>query len=98
MSIICDDNYPAEIHEKSFMHNGSYMLFQAELTIVFLSPPFQVWCERITVNGLLSQILTDPHSPGKFRVFGPLSNSEDFVREWQCPLGPMNREEKCLLW
>jgi len=58
----------------------------------------QVWCERITVNGLLSQILSDPHSPGKFRVFGPLSNSEDFVREFNCPLGPMNREDKCLLW
>ena len=58
----------------------------------------QVWCERITDQGLASQILTDPHSPGKFRVFGPLSNSEDFVREWNCPAGPMNRPEKCLLW
>jgi len=58
----------------------------------------QVWCERITDQGLLNQILTDPHSPGKFRVFGPLSNSEDFVREYKCPIGPMNRENKCLLW
>lgn len=59
----------------------------------------QVWCEKATVNGLLSQVLTDPHSPGKFRVFGPLSNSEDFVREFNCPAGsPMNRQDKCLLW
>jgi len=31
----------------------------------------QVWCERITDQGLLNQILTDPHSPGKFRKYFP---------------------------
>ena len=48
---------------------------------------------------VLVQVLGDPHSPGKFRVWGPLSNSPDFVREFQCPAGSnMNRDEKCSLW
>ncbi len=59
----------------------------------------QVWCEEQTLEGLLNLILTDPHSPGKYRVWGPLSNSQDFVDAFECPAGSnMNREEKCILW
>merc|ERR550519_762231 len=59
----------------------------------------QVWCEIATTENLLNQVLGDPHSPGKFRVWGPLSNSPDFVREWNCPAGSnMNRDDKCALW
>lgn len=59
----------------------------------------QVWCEKATTEALLNQILTDPHSPGKYRVWGPLSNSPDFVDAFSCPPGSnMNRDEKCDLW
>jgi predicted metalloendopeptidase len=59
----------------------------------------QVWCELQTPQSLLGQVLGDPHSPGKFRVIGPVSNSEDFQREFNCPEGsPMVRPEKCKLW
>jgi len=59
----------------------------------------QVWCELQTPESLLGQVLGDPHSPGQFRVIGPLSNSEDFQREFSCPAdSPMNRPEKCRLW
>jgi len=59
----------------------------------------QVWCEIQTPESLLGQVLGDVHSPGKFRVIGPLGNSEDFQREFSCPAdSPMNREEKCKLW
>eukprot|EP00092_Neocalanus_flemingeri_P034170 GFUD01037162.1.p1 GENE.GFUD01037162.1~~GFUD01037162.1.p1 ORF type:complete len:770 (-),score=219.06 GFUD01037162.1:48-2252(-) len=59
----------------------------------------QVWCEIATTESLLGQVLGDPHSPGKFRVIGPLGNSEDFQREFSCPAGSaMNREDKCRLW
>merc|ERR1712013_477893 len=59
----------------------------------------QVWCEIQTPEHLLGQILGDPHSPGKFRVIGPLGNSEDFQREFSCPAdAPMNRVDKCKLW
>merc|ERR1711887_463641 len=59
----------------------------------------QVWCELQTPESLLGQVLGDPHSPGQFRVIGPLSNSEDFQREFSCPPdSPMNRVDKCKLW
>jgi len=60
----------------------------------------QVWCEIATPESLLNQVLGDPHSPGKFRVWGPLSNSPDFVREWNCPADSnMNRgDDQCALW
>merc|ERR1719384_715789 len=59
----------------------------------------QVWCEIQTPESLLSQVLTDVHSPGRFRVIGPLGNSEDFQKEFSCPAhAAMNRPDKCKLW
>eukprot|EP00094_Tigriopus_californicus_P009374 TCALIF_09039-PA protein Name:"Similar to ECE1 Endothelin-converting enzyme 1 (Bos taurus)" AED:0.18 eAED:0.18 QI:17/0/0/0.68/0.73/0.75/16/0/656 len=59
----------------------------------------QVWCEKQTDGGLLNQVLTDPHSPGKYRVWGPVSNSPDFVTAFNCPANSnMNRPNKCVLW
>lgn len=59
----------------------------------------QVWCEIQTPESLLGQVLSDPHSPGKFRVIGPLGNSEDFQTHFSCPAdAQMNRPEKCKLW
>lgn len=56
-------------------------------------------CGTTTPERLLNQILTEPHSPSRYRVIGTLSNSEDFVREFHCPVGsPMNQLNKCLLW
>merc|ERR1711874_760593 len=59
----------------------------------------QVWCEIQTPKSLLSQVLGDPHSPGKFRVIGPIGNSEDFQTAFSCPAdSQMNRVDKCKLW
>ena len=57
------------------------------------------WCSVELPERLETQLLVDPHSPNRFRVIGPLSNNEDFVRLFQCPAGsPMNRRKKCILW
>jgi len=59
----------------------------------------QTWCEKMTIEKLLDQVLSNPHSPGKYRIIGPLSNSEDFVKAYNCPAGSnMNRKDKCVLW
>jgi putative endopeptidase len=38
----------------------------------------QIWKNNIRPEALRQRILTDPHSPGEFRVFGPLSNMPQF--------------------
>lgn len=58
-----------------------------------------VWCSKSTKEADHLQILSDPHSPGQFRVIGTLSNSVDFSREFNCPKNsPMNPEKKCIVW
>ncbi|KAK1982247.1 hypothetical protein LZ30DRAFT_781426 [Colletotrichum cereale] len=47
------------------------------------SPAYDVWL----VNN-------DVHSPGHARINGPLSNSVDFIRAFNCPV----REVECMLW
>ncbi|EFO15768.1 hypothetical protein LOAG_12742 [Loa loa] len=45
------------------------------------------------------KLRTSEHSPGSIRVKGPLSNSEDFAKAYNCPLGsPMNPQHKCRVW
>lgn len=45
------------------------------------------------------RITTGVHSPGQFRVLGPLSNMEEFSKDFNCPVGSkMNPENKCIVW
>ena len=38
----------------------------------------QVWRQNITDENLNQRIVTDPHSPGKYRTNGPLTNMPEF--------------------
>uniref|UniRef100_A0A8C3JQ70 endothelin-converting enzyme 1 n=1 Tax=Calidris pygmaea TaxID=425635 RepID=A0A8C3JQ70_9CHAR len=59
----------------------------------------QVWCSVRTPESSHEGLVTDPHSPDKFRVIGTLSNSRDFVEHFGCPLGsPMNPGKHCEVW
>ncbi|CAG2178069.1 unnamed protein product [Oppiella nova] len=49
------------------------------------------YCSKATDQYLALQVMTDSHSPSRQRVNGVVSNSEDFSRLFNCPLGaPMN--------
>lgn len=59
----------------------------------------QVWCGQQRIDEARNRMKTSVHSPGIFRIIGVLSNSQDFAREFNCPVNsPMNPEKKCAIW
>jgi putative endopeptidase len=59
----------------------------------------QVWCQNSTDADALQRIFTDPHSPGRFRTNGTISNMPDFQQAFSCKPGtPMAPEKRCRVW
>ena len=60
----------------------------------------QLWCSVCEDKMAKVDIVQDVHTLYKFRVIGPLSNSDDFAAAFNCPAGsPMHRpENKCSVW
>ena len=59
----------------------------------------QIWCENVTPELLRLLALTNPHSPGEYRVNGVVSNSPEFQKAWSCkPGAPMAPETRCRVW
>ena len=56
-------------------------------------------CENNRPENLRVSAITDPHSPGKYRVNGLMVNMEEFQRAFSCRAGqPMVRENRCRVW
>lgn len=56
-------------------------------------------CENDRPENLRVKALTDPHSPGKFRVNGLVVNMPQFQKAFQCKAGqPMVAEQRCRVW
>ena len=47
----------------------------------------QIWRELQRPEAQLQQVKTNPHSPGKWRVDGPLANMPEFKAAWGCKDG-----------
>uniref|UniRef100_A0A4W5L618 Endothelin-converting enzyme 1 n=1 Tax=Hucho hucho TaxID=62062 RepID=A0A4W5L618_9TELE len=59
----------------------------------------QVWCSVRTPESSHEGVITDPHSPSRFRVIGTISNSHEFSEHFGCKAdSPMNPKHKCELW
>lgn len=59
----------------------------------------QIWCENRTDQSARQSALTDPHSPGRWRVNGTVQNFEEFGRAFGCKKGaPMYPEQACRVW
>jgi len=59
----------------------------------------QIWCGNVRpeYSRLLTQV--DPHSPGRNRVNGVLSNMPEFQQAFACKIGqPMVRRPACRVW
>jgi putative endopeptidase len=59
----------------------------------------QVWCQNTTEAESLRRIDVDPHSPGKFRANGTVTNMPEFQKAWSCKAGqPMSPDNRCRIW
>jgi putative endopeptidase len=56
-------------------------------------------CENTRPEDLRMSSITDPHSPGKYRVNGLMVNMEEFQKAFSCKAGqPMVRDNRCRVW
>jgi len=59
----------------------------------------QAWCGKRRDEEERLRVQTDPHSPPRFRVNGPLSDSADFAAAFQCAPGTaMAPKNACSVW
>ena len=59
----------------------------------------QIWCQNVTDQEARKRVLTDPHSPGRWRVNGAVQNSAAFEEAFGCKAGqPMVSESACRVW
>lgn len=56
-------------------------------------------CENDRPENLRVKAMTDPHSPGRYRVNGLMVNMPQFQQAFQCKPGqPMVKEKRCRVW
>jgi putative endopeptidase len=61
----------------------------------------QVWREVVRPASMRTQVQTDPHSPGEWRVNGPLSNLPEFAQAFGCKNGDRmvrDEEHRARIW
>jgi len=59
----------------------------------------QIWCENSTPQSERQSAMTNPHSPGRYRVDGTLQNMPEFQKAFACQAGqPMVSENACHVW
>ena len=59
----------------------------------------QIWCENSASEERRNRAMTDPHSPGRYRVNGVLQNLPEFREAFSCKAGqPMVSENACRVW
>jgi endothelin-converting enzyme/putative endopeptidase len=59
----------------------------------------QIWCENATPQSERQQALTNPHSPGRYRVGGTLQNMPEFQKAFSCKASqPMVSQNACRVW
>jgi putative endopeptidase len=59
----------------------------------------QIWCQKMRPQAARMRALTDPHSPGEYRVNGVVPNMPEFQKAFSCkPDAPMVRANACRVW
>ena len=59
----------------------------------------RVWCEKRRPEFQRMLVLSDPHSPGRYRIEGTVQNMPEFEQAWSCKAGqPMVSADACRVW
>jgi len=59
----------------------------------------QGWCDKSTPELLESRAHTNPHSPPRWRVNGPMAATPAFAKAYQCKEGaPLHPANACVVW
>ncbi len=59
----------------------------------------QIWCENTAPQEVRARAMTDPHSPGRYRVNGTVQNMPEFQKAFSCKAGqPMVSQNACRVW
>ena len=61
----------------------------------------QVWKNNARPEYSRQQVMTDPHSPGRFRVIGPLSNMPQFYTAFNVKSGDkmfIEEKDRAVIW
>ncbi len=59
----------------------------------------QIWCQNVTDQNARMLAITDPHSPGRWRVNGAVQNTAAFQKAWSCKEGqPRVSANACRVW
>jgi endothelin-converting enzyme/putative endopeptidase len=59
----------------------------------------QIWCENTAPQEVRARAMTDPHSPGRYRVNGTLQNMPEFQKAFSCKAAqPMVSQNACRVW
>jgi putative endopeptidase len=59
----------------------------------------QAWCGKYRPELERLVVQTNPHSPNRFRVRGPLSNMTEFAEAFKCLANsPMRAQKACAVW
>jgi putative endopeptidase len=61
----------------------------------------QIWRTKMRDDALRQQVLTNPHSPGMYRAYVPLTNNDVFMKAWNVKPGDrMYRapEDRVKIW
>lgn len=57
-------------------------------------------CENVTDDAARLLVVTDPHSPGKYRLIGAISNMDEFGKAFNCKAGDkmVRADKSCRVW
>jgi putative endopeptidase len=71
-------------HTLAAPHTRSRTLPRLTNEQVFFVSYAQLWCAKATDDFARLRVKTDVHSPPRFRIIGPLQNSDAFATAFQC--------------